>query len=195
MDVLDAEELYHLAIKAGQENDSDKAIRYYKQSLEKDPQPQTYYLLAAEYADLGMYGRAVEYMNSAVEMNPELYTAHLQLGLLHLVTQNTPAATEAFQPLLTLPDQSYLYKFGVGLIALIEEDLAAAKASLLAGIDSNQENPALNGDMRKIVGNIDAAAVGNISDENAAGDDAAEDATAADGASQFLLSNYQKSKQ
>ena len=84
MSELDAEELFHLAMKASEEGDREKTISYLKRSIASQPQAKSIYILAAEYAELGMMQRAIEGMQRAVELEPTLWTAHFQLGLLFL---------------------------------------------------------------------------------------------------------------
>lgn len=185
--MLDAEELFHLGIKAGSEGDSDKAIRYFKESIELAPTAETIYLLAAEYANLNMYERAIAFMQEAVDLKPDLYTAYIQLCLLHLMTNNGEGASNSLKGLQDLPEESYLKQFGVGLQALIEDDVELALSSLARGIEINEENPALNGDMQKIIDNLS-----NIEKPGDKGEDVKADQDLTDKAGDYLLSNYQK---
>ena len=54
MSDLDAEELFHLAMKASDSGDRDKTITYLKRSIELEPKAASIYVLAAEYAEIGM---------------------------------------------------------------------------------------------------------------------------------------------
>ncbi len=156
MSSLDAEELFHLALKASEIGDHDKAINYLKESIEQDPTPQAYYILAAEHAEIGMMQRAIAGMEKAVSLDPGLWTAQLQLGLL-LLTQNLPnEAVISWKVLEQLPEDDALFCFGKGLVALVDEDVEGCISYLKKGIALNISNPSLNGDMEKIISNINA---------------------------------------
>jgi tetratricopeptide (TPR) repeat protein len=154
MNELDAEELFHLALKASEDGDRDKTITYLKKSIELDPQANSVYILAAEYAEIGMIQRAIEGMQQALELNPELWTAYIQLGLLFLTQNLAQEARNAWTPLLQSGPEEYLFHFGNGLTQLVDEKPEEALASLKQGISINESNPALNRDMSSIVENI-----------------------------------------
>lgn len=189
---LDAEELFHLAMKASNEGDADKAIRYYKQSIEQDERGETCYLLGAEYADLQMYDRAIEAMSRAVSINPALYTTYFQLCLLHLIMNHQTAAKEVLQPLLSLEESTYLRRFGDGLLAMIDDRPEEARVAFIEGMAANTENPALNGDVRKLLDRLGAS---SEAENGSSVEEGAEKAMDNDAASQFLISKYQKNTQ
>ena len=192
MSSLDADELFHLALKASEIGDHDKAINYLKESIEQDPTPRAYYILAAEHTEIGMMQRAIEGMEKAVSLDPQLWTAHLQLGLLYL-TQNLPdEAVNCWKALEQLPEDDALFCFGEGLVALVDEDVETCISCLKKGIALNISNPALNGDMEKIISNINARL--NSPDEK---DSEEQDEKAEQGESKrhLFLSNYEGDKQ
>ena len=153
---LDSEELFHLAIKASEKKDHDKAISYLKESLALKADANTQYILAAEHAEIGMYERAIEEMQKALLLNSNLWTAHFQKGLLYLTLNKKNEAIESWQPLLKLPESHYLYHFSKGLISALEENATAAISFLTEGIKINKENIALNNDMQRILENINS---------------------------------------
>jgi Flp pilus assembly protein TadD len=112
------------------------------------------YLLGAEWAAAGRYELAVAEMTRAVELDPTLYTAHLQLGLLHLTSGRPAEALTAWRGLDTLADTDPLRMFRRGLEALIGEDFATCVSWLESGILANQSNPALNRDMVTLVNRV-----------------------------------------
>ncbi|HEX5126166.1 MAG TPA: hypothetical protein VFW00_05460, partial [Rhodocyclaceae bacterium] len=71
---FDGPELLHLAIDAANRDDHGQAITYLKAAQEKKLSSVDYakltYFLGAEYAQIGMYDRAVEAMKSAVGADP-----------------------------------------------------------------------------------------------------------------------------
>jgi tetratricopeptide (TPR) repeat protein len=109
------------------------------------------YLLGADLAQAGHYDRAIQEMQAAVQMQPDLHTATFQLGLL-LLTQNEPAkATAAWRPLERLDEGAALRLFKEGLEALIYEDFERCILLLTRGVAANHLNPALNGDMKMVI--------------------------------------------
>jgi tetratricopeptide (TPR) repeat protein len=112
---------------------------------------ETRYLLGAELAQAGHYDRAAQEMRAAVQMQPGLHTASLQLGLL-LLTMNKPSdAIAAWQPLDRLDERAALRLFKGGLEALIHEDFELCIRLLTQGIAANTTNPALNRDMNLVI--------------------------------------------
>ncbi|MBL4705424.1 MAG: hypothetical protein JKY54_12955 [Flavobacteriales bacterium] len=156
-DLLDADELFHLAIKASDVADHEKAIRFLKLSNQKDPQAKTAYLLAAEHAEIGMFDRAIEEMAHSVELDPTLWTAHFQLGLLHFTQGRAPEAAAAWSNLDVLGEDDALFQFKSGFVLLSEDNLIQAKDCIEKGIELNIQNPALNGDMKRVLADITKA--------------------------------------
>lgn len=168
MNDLDAEELFHLALKASADGDRDKTISYLKRSIALDPKANSVYLLAAEYAEIGMMQRAIELMLQALELNTQLWTAYFQLGLLYLTQNLIQEARNAFAPLLEPgPDES-LFHFGNGMTQLIDDRVEDARESLQKGVSLNESNPALNRDVTSIIEHISQ----ELADEAAADPDA-----------------------
>ena len=157
MSELDAEELFHLAMKASEEGDREKTISYLKRSIASQPQAKSIYILAAEYAELGMMQRAIEGMQRAVELEPTLWTAHFQLGLLFLSQALIQEAKNAWEPLIDLGPDAYLYHFAVGCMQLIDDKTEDALESFATGVEMNDDNPALNRDIANIVNSVMAS--------------------------------------
>jgi hypothetical protein len=156
---LDHEELFHLAINASEQGHHDKAILYFKQALDMQDDAKTQYLLAAEYAEIGMMDRAIEGMKLATEKDPELWTAHFQIGLAYLTQDNASEAKIAWKALETRPETDALRLFSEGLDALVDNDYQTALSKLETGILHNTENPPLSNDMQNIVNNLQSLEV------------------------------------
>jgi len=109
------------------------------------------YAFGAQLAQDGHYDRAADEMTTALRLQPALYTARLQLGLLYLTQAKVPDALETWQPLEALENSSPLKHFKQGLEALICEDFSACIEFLERGITLNESNPALNRDMNLII--------------------------------------------
>ncbi len=146
---LDSEELMHLAMHA---TSHEQAIDYLKRILEiSQENGKAYYLLAAIHAQIGMYDRATLEMTKAVELEPDLPTAHFQLGLLHITSGRVTEAERAWSPLDKLGESDPLFLFKRGMLHLINDEFDACIADLNHGIELNQLNDALNNDMQKII--------------------------------------------
>ena len=149
---LDVDELFHLALRASQQNRHEDSIRYLKQVLEIDlNSSKAHYMLGAEHAEIGMYDRAVDDMSKAVALDPNLMTAHFQLGLLHITAGRVEEAVKAWKPLDALGGENFLYLFKSGMLHLTKDEFAECVADLEQGIALNKMNEALNNDMRRIV--------------------------------------------
>lgn len=151
---LDATELVHLALHASQQGNSEAALMYLKRAIQEYDAPHAHYLLGAEYAQLGMMDRAAEAMQAAVEREPSLYIAHFQLGLLHLTSGNPAQAEQSWAALDVLGEQHALYQFKTGLLHMVQDQFSDALHWLRQGLASNQDNPALNQDMQRVIDEI-----------------------------------------
>ena len=77
------------------------------------------YLLGAELAQRREYPEAVLQMRTALEINPKLHFARLQLGLLHLTMSQPEESLAIWAPLEELDESAALKAFKRGLEALI----------------------------------------------------------------------------
>lgn len=160
---LDGTELFHLAIEASGRSDHGAAIAYLKQALDlpegsaatSSDYAKYLYMLGAEYAQIGMMDRAASHMAQAVDMDPALHTARLQLALLHITCNQTAQALSVLTPLEKLPDGSAFHHFGTGLRHLLQDQFKPCREALLKGIEINSAsaspNLALNADMHKLL--------------------------------------------
>lgn len=157
LSMLDQAELLQLALNASAADDSGTAIAYLKEAVSRpDGTSVAHYILGAEYAQIKMYERAAGEMEAALALDPALSIARLQLGLLWLTSGAAEQALAVFGPLAELPMTDPLRLFGQGLSQLCRDEFAEARASLEAGIALNTENLPLNGDMQRMIGEIDA---------------------------------------
>ncbi|WEF32861.1 tetratricopeptide repeat protein [Pseudoduganella chitinolytica] len=181
--MLDQAELFQLALSVSGAGDSGTAIAYLKEAVSRaDATAAAHYLLGAEYAQIRLYDRAMDEMEAAIALDPALWTARLQLALLYLGANKEDRAGDALRPLAEMGDDPALQQFAKGLLALIAEDMAGAVSALADGIERNQANPALNGDMQRIIDEIGR--------RQEAAPPAAEDTDGSDGSEHILLSAY-----
>src|SRR5512138_2338046 len=115
------------------------------------------YLLGAELAQRGEYEQAAIELTTAVELQPTLHVARLQLGLLYLTLARPSDALAAWSPLETQADGAYPKLFKHGLECLIRDDFAGCIARLEQGIAANTVNAPLNRDMALIIDKCRAA--------------------------------------
>ena len=118
---------------------------------------ERHYLLGAELAQAAEYERAVAEMTRALQLQPNLHTARLQLGLLYLTLGQPAQSLATWQPLDALDPQAYLRLFKEGLEALIRDDFVRCVALLEAGIRANTQNAPLNQDMGRLISKARAA--------------------------------------
>lgn len=124
-------------------------------ALQKYPgDPRLWLLIAGEHAQSSRWDAAEAAYITAIQINPGFAIARFQLGLLQLTSGRPTAAFATWQPLEGLQENHYLRLFKQGLEFLAQDSFEQAKQRLQAGIDSNQENPALNIDMQRMLTEI-----------------------------------------
>jgi tetratricopeptide (TPR) repeat protein len=186
--LLDQAELLQLALNASRADDSATAIACLKEAVSRpDASGIAHYVLGAEYAQIGMYERAAGEMEAALALEPALSIARLQLGLLWLGAGAGDRAEAVLAALDELASGDPLRLFGQGLRHLVADQLADARACLLEGMSRNAANAALNGDMRKIVDQLESMAAPGQAD---AADAEGAAAGAGAGLHHLLLSAY-----
>ena len=109
------------------------------------------YLLGAELAERREYPEAVAQMRTALDINPNLHFARLQLGLLYLTMSQPDDSLATWAPLENLDETAALKAFKRGLEALIRDDFSACIGFLQQGIDLNKHNATLNDDMTQLI--------------------------------------------
>lgn len=192
-EMLDAEELLHLSLKAMEQDRDEDAITLLKRALALEPgSGLLHHLLGAMYAELDMTDRAIAEMTKAIELAPELEMARFQLGLLHYTAAEIEMAAQVWEPLSQLPPDHHLALFRSGLLALVSDDYEKAAQDLIRGIELNTDHPSLNNDIRMLIELAEQAVDEAIAEMKEQEEPAAEpEAPAADPARHVLLSGYQ----
>ena len=150
-DHLDSQELLHLALVASQAERHDHAIALLKQAWQRSPgDANIVYCLGAEHAQIGMYERAIDELAHAIELDPSLDTARLQLGILCLTCGMADRGVSELTPLVELPENHCCRHFANALIALANDRTADCVAYLDAGLALTTGNAALIEDMRRL---------------------------------------------
>jgi tetratricopeptide (TPR) repeat protein len=152
---LDEAEMLHLALHAMGNDRHEESMRLLKRTLDAYPSSaRARYLLGAEHAQIGMYDQAVAEMAEAVKLDPGLFIGHFQLGLLHVTAGRVLEAEAAWQPLDQLPADDPLRLFKSAMLHLVRDEFPACIEELQAGIARNKRNEPLNGDMRRLLADV-----------------------------------------
>ncbi|MBN7836302.1 tetratricopeptide repeat protein [Stenotrophomonas pavanii] len=148
LDILDAEELFHVALSAMQQGRDGEALTCLKQLLKLHPDhPEALHLLGAQYAQLRMFGRAEATWTSLLVSHPEHAAARFQLGRLLLLKGDANAVANVLQPLAaTTEDLGY---YAAAVIAASQDNVGRTERALVQGLACPQSNPAVTDDMRQ----------------------------------------------
>lgn len=121
-------------------------------AIARDPgNAELRYLLGAELAHCQAYPEAVTQMRAALDIDPKLHFARLQLGLLYLTMSKPEDSLAIWAPLEDLEETAALKAFKRGLEALIRDDFSACIGFLQRGIALNKQNAPLNQDMTQLI--------------------------------------------
>jgi tetratricopeptide (TPR) repeat protein len=121
-------------------------------AISRDPgNAELRYLLGAEHAQRREYPEAVAQIRTALDINPKLHFARLQLGLLYLTMSQPDDSIAVWAPLEELDESAALKAFKRGLEALIRDDFPTCIDYLQQGIDLNKQNATLNDDMSQLI--------------------------------------------
>jgi tetratricopeptide (TPR) repeat protein len=103
-------------------------------AINRDPgNAELHYLLGAELAQRSEYPEAVAQMRTALDINPKLHFARLQLGLLYLTMSQPDDSLATWAPLEDLEETAALKAFKRGLEALVRDDFPACIGHLKRG--------------------------------------------------------------
>ena len=158
MDNMDAEQLLDLALQASQANDTQKSFGLVRQAIEKSPQDtRMWYLLGSLYADIGIYDKAIQNLEKALQIDAGYGIARFHLGLLYLTMGQQDKAETIWEKLESLGDTHYLMLFKSGLLLIANEQVEEGIESIKKGIDNNYLNEGLNKDMESVITNATLA--------------------------------------
>jgi tetratricopeptide (TPR) repeat protein len=121
-------------------------------AISRDPvNAELRYLLGAELAQRCEYPEAAAQIRTALDINPKLHFARLQLGMLYLTMSQPGHSLAVWAPLEELDESAALKAFKRGLEALIRDDFSTCIGYLQQGIDLNKQNATLNDDMSQLI--------------------------------------------
>jgi tetratricopeptide (TPR) repeat protein len=152
---FDNDELLRLSLAAIGDGRDAESVSLLKTLLERVPgHAYGLYLLAAQYAQMGLLDRAEEGFRAALSAAPDLVMARFQLGQLLLVQSRTQEAKQAFSPIAASPQGQAIGAYARALTSAADEDVASTVAELEAGLACAQDIPALADDMRRLVARL-----------------------------------------
>ena len=111
------------------------------------------YFQAAEYAELGLFPRAILCMTEVLELDPAMDLARFQLGLLHLQQQATEQARSTFETLFANGTDESLRTFADAYVSLIDDAQQVAIGKFERGL-AISENLPLKGDMVRVLATL-----------------------------------------
>lgn len=156
-----AAHLLEQGIAASKLNDAQSALSMFAQASAVAPASAVpHFLSASELAGMGEYERAEVAFANAVLLAPEMSIARYQLGLLQFSSGRAALALVTWQPLLNpagaQPADQALASFVRGYAALAQDFFELAVSHFEAGLALDNSNPALSGDVRKVIARVEA---------------------------------------
>jgi tetratricopeptide (TPR) repeat protein len=148
----DAQALLEAGIAASQRNDSSQALALFAEAGAALPTwAVPHFLMGSEYASLGEWAKAEAELANAVLLDPALHIARYQLGLLQFSSGRAAAALVTWQPLTEMPADPGLAEFVKGFAALAQDAFEQARSLFEQGLHSPGVNPAVAGDIQKVL--------------------------------------------
>ena len=163
LDLLDADELLALGLRASAAGDAASALCFFKRAVVRHPgqgHARAHWMLGAEYAALHLPERALEHLARAVELDPAQPVARFQLGLLRLTSGDVEGAEQAWCRLEERPPGDPLRRSGRGLLLLARGRPTEARLELQAVAADPATDPALRRDLEALLGRIAGDAPG-----------------------------------
>jgi tetratricopeptide (TPR) repeat protein len=102
---------------------------------ELPPNARSEFEAGAKAAEKGKSGEAIEHYRKAIELAPEFYPAHSQLGYQYMNSGDLKKAEEQFRKAFQLKDTEAPAYFGLGNVLLQTERYAEAEKTLRAGLE------------------------------------------------------------
>lgn len=143
------------ALAASAEQDCDTALHLFARAIQEEPPSAVpHFLMGAELAQLGRMAEAETAYANAVLLAPEAAIIRFELGALQFTSARPAVALLTWQPLLALPDTDPLKLFVRGYTALAQDAFDDALNCFQAGIEANQVNAPLNGNIQLLIDEI-----------------------------------------
>lgn len=144
------------ALAASASGDAATALRLFRQACAEFPaDAMPPFLLGAELAQAGHYGDAEVAYAAAVNIEPGFAIARYELGTLQFTSGRVDEALATWEPLRAGgPEALQLYV--AGYAALAKDRFDAACDLFRRGLQAGSANPALDANIRLVLGAIDA---------------------------------------
>lgn len=166
--MLDSEEYLHLAIHAAKQGLHHFALEYLHKSLEQEPDNSAaVFLLAAEYAELGLFSRAIVGLKKSIEIDETLDMAYYQLALIYFQQGNEEAAYPLWQHLSLKSMDSVIQEFATGM-CLHGSSRSQAEFHFDKALSLPQSNEFLTKSMSNLIGRLDGKNTANVINSNSA---------------------------
>jgi tetratricopeptide (TPR) repeat protein len=103
------------------------------------------------YTNIGIYDKAAQNMEKALQIDSDYAIARFHLGLLQLMSGDRNLAEITWSPLDSLGEEHYLTLFKAGLLDIANEDIEQGILLIRQGINKNQVVESLNEDMQTVI--------------------------------------------
>jgi predicted TPR repeat methyltransferase len=116
---------YHIATAYIQLGEYTDALKYYLRQLEKKPYEECYFNIAVLLMYEGRAKEALDYFNHTLDLNPNHFDTHINLGVMYLKANNKPQAITHYQKALNIRPED---KEALHILSAIEQKNAANTA-------------------------------------------------------------------
>ncbi|MHA1235115.1 MAG: tetratricopeptide repeat protein [Promethearchaeota archaeon] len=137
-----ADEWHDLALSHFHKNEYDKAIEYYKNALENDPEyTNSWHGLGVSYERKKEYDKAIEYYKKTLEIDPEYVHSWFGLAGSYFQKKEYDKAIEYDKKTLEIDPEYANSWFGLGESYFKKKEYDKAIESNMKGLELNQEFP------------------------------------------------------
>lgn len=149
------DQLIAQALAASEQNDSDAALRLFKQASTQQPGSGIpHFFAAAEYAYQGKIREAETAYANALLLMPDLAIVRLRHGLLQCVSAQAALTLVTRQSPPGQQENESLKLFARGFAELAQNDFGNALTLFEQGMKNNQANLPLNDDIERVSAEI-----------------------------------------
>lgn len=129
---------------------------------------ELHFLHGSDLAQRGEYGGAVKAFTESLLLKPDMDIVRFQLAFLHYSQGNIELFKVLLTPILQSPvfEKGYLSLFAKGCVAIADGETESGRILIDEGISTNQENEALNDNMRRLLALFAEKADSDTSTEN-----------------------------
>ncbi len=140
---------YNLARSCYRAGDPDGAIEQLNIILQNSESAKTREFLGKIYLETKRYDQAITQLNLALQLDPSMYEAVMDLGVCYFHIGRYGDSKKAFQKAATLDGARYEAPFNLGMVALQQLNYAEARTCFQQTLDTN-----VSGEIRNQVNSI-----------------------------------------